>query len=147
MNSFFPDLNVWLALSVERYVHHRDAWRWLDEAGDSGALLFCRHTQLGMLRLLCSDSAMAQGTLSLAEAWQLYDRWLEDARVSFIAEPPSVERVFRKLTRTFRSQSSPKVISDCYLLALADGMGATLVTFDAALSALARKHAIEVVLP
>ena len=29
MTSFFPDLNVWLALSVAGHSHSAEAWKWL----------------------------------------------------------------------------------------------------------------------
>ena len=31
MTSFFPDLNVWLALSFTKHSHSIDAWRWLNK--------------------------------------------------------------------------------------------------------------------
>jgi predicted nucleic acid-binding protein len=42
--------------------------------------------------------------------------------------------------------SAPKAMGDCYLLALSQATGSTLVTFDAGLAALARKAHLDVVL-
>ena len=55
----FPDINVWVALTYEGHVHHLVAHDWLADAGDDVRLLFCRFTQLGLLRLLVTfDRAM-----------------------------------------------------------------------------------------
>jgi predicted nucleic acid-binding protein len=58
MTSFFPDLNVWLALSVSGHSHSRRAWQWLDGLTDEVTLLFSRYTQIGLLRLLTNASVM-----------------------------------------------------------------------------------------
>ena len=56
----FPDINVWVALTYERHVHHLLAHDWLADASDDVRLLFCRFTQLGLLRLLVTfDRAMS----------------------------------------------------------------------------------------
>jgi predicted nucleic acid-binding protein len=65
------------------------------------------------------------------EAWAAYDRWLEDGRVTFVEEPPGLERRFRALTRM--KQAVPKTWADAYLAAFAETAQVTLVTFDRAL--------------
>jgi hypothetical protein len=58
MTSFFPDLNVWLALSDAGNFHHSKAWNWLNSLPHDTRLLFSRYTQLGLLRLLTNQSVM-----------------------------------------------------------------------------------------
>ena len=67
MTSFFPDLNVWLPLSVSGHAHHPGAWRWLQE--DDEPVLLCPFTQLGLLRLPTNQAAMGEEVLDLAGAW------------------------------------------------------------------------------
>lgn len=74
---------------------------------------------------------MDQRPLSLAEAWKVYDRFYDDDRVVWVAEPPQVERFFRR--NASAKTASPKIWSDAWLLAFAEAAGGTLITFDRAL--------------
>ena len=51
MTLFFPDLNLWLALSDDGHQHSAVAWAWLDGLADDSTLIFSRYTQIGLLRL------------------------------------------------------------------------------------------------
>jgi toxin-antitoxin system PIN domain toxin len=147
MISFFPDLNVWLALSYAKHSHRSEAWRWLDGLPLDCALLLSRYTQLGLLRLLTNSAVMGVDALTLDEAWTTYDNWIEDPRVEFHPEPHQLDAAFRQATQPFAAQRAPKWIGDCYLLAFAKESGATLVTFDKALLGLARKQDCAAILP
>ena len=57
MKSYFPDVNIWIALTYRGHVHHPLAGRWFDGLG-SEPVLFCRFTQLGFLRLLTNAHVM-----------------------------------------------------------------------------------------
>ena len=126
----FPDINVWVALTHGRHVHHLVANDWLESEAVDVRLSFCRFTQLGFLRLLTAEAVMGEDVYGQAEAWVIYDRWLKNDRVSLIEEPPGLERRFRALTRS--RQASPKVWGDAYLAAFAEASQLTLVTFDRA---------------
>ncbi len=129
----FPDINVWVALTYDGHVHHVVAVRWFSSLNADARLFFCRFTQLGLLRLLTAEAVMGrQEVLTQAAAWQIYDRWLEDARISFLEEPPGLERLFRELSRL--RCPAPKDWADSYLSAFAAASQVTLVTFDRALS-------------
>jgi toxin-antitoxin system PIN domain toxin len=129
----FPDINVWLALTYERHVHHAIARRWFEALGEGARLFFCRFTQLGLLRLLSSEAVMGEdGAMSQEAAWKAYDRWLEDERVGLLDEPADLERHFRSLTR-LRHQA-PKDWADSYLAAFAMMSHLTVVSFDGALT-------------
>jgi predicted nucleic acid-binding protein len=96
----FPDINVWMALTYDRHIHHAGARRWFETLEATARLFFCRLTQLGLLRLLTTEAVMGRGeVMTQLGAWEAYDRWLEDGRVSFLDEPPGTERLFRSLSR------------------------------------------------
>jgi toxin-antitoxin system PIN domain toxin len=124
----FPDINVWVALSYDAHVHHDVANGWFTELPDATRFAFCRLTQLGLLRLLTAEAVMREDVLSQAQAWSVYDRWMEDGRVTLLDEPPALERRFRTLTRS--RHASPKAWADAFLAAFADTSELTLVTFD-----------------
>ncbi len=132
-SSVFPDINVWLALSTPDHQHFRVAWDWYTALPDVCVLAFCRITQLGLLRLLTTQSVMGRGTLTQAEAWQAYDHWIEAAGAEFADEPEELEPAFRALSVT--QQASPKEWADAYLAAFSDISGFPLITFDRALAA------------
>lgn len=134
----FPDINVWIALTIERHVHHTRATRWFEAIDGSGRLFFCRFTQMGLLRLLTLEAVMGQEeVMAQAGAWKAYDRWLEDERIGFLDEPSEIEAAFRGLTQS--GQAAPKDWADSYLAAFAGAAHLTLVTFDRAFSNKARQ--------
>jgi len=135
-SSVFPDVNVWLALSSRDHQHFSSAWNWYQALPQQTTLSFCRFTQLGYLRLLTTQSVMGQGTLTQADAWTAYDRWIEDAESRLIEEPAGLEVIFRSLTSS--NLASPKDWADAYLAAFAEEAGFTLATFDRALAAKAK---------
>ena len=126
----FPDVNVWLALTHGRHVHHEIASDWLATLDGDVRLRFCRITQLGLLRLLTAEVVMREDVLTQAEAWRAYDRWIETGHVEIADEPAGLDASFRRLSR--RRQASPKLWGDAYLAAFAEASEMTLVTFDRA---------------
>ena len=129
--SLFPDVNVWLALTHERHVHHRPSARWYQSLS-AETLYFCRFTQIGLLRMLTSAAVMAEEVMGQRQAWRAYRRWFDDSRISFQAEPDSAdfERWFEKFSEA--PAPSTKVWADLYLGAFARTCGFTVVTFDKA---------------
>jgi uncharacterized protein len=128
----FLDANVWLALLWSRHVHSEAARSWFEQASEE-QFLFCRFTQVTVLRLLTTEKIMGKDTKSMSEAWGLWDRIGADDRIMFLAEPEGIEKEFRSRSRL--SSPSPKVWADAYLLAFASVAGLKLVTFDQALKA------------
>jgi len=147
MISFFPDLNVWLALSVGGHRHNAEAWHWLNLLSPEARLIFSRYTQIGLLRLLTNQAAMGERTITLRKAWGVYDRWLNDPRVEFYPEPRGLEAGFREATAPFARKAASKWVGDCYLLAYAKHSHAALVTFDKALYDVADKEGYSAVIP
>lgn len=133
----FPDINVWVALTYDRHIHHSVARDWFDHLPPLARLFFCRLTQLGLLRLLSSEAVMGPDSAkSQQDAWKAYDSWRQDERIEFVEEPVGLEAHFRSLTRSPRA--SPKDWADSYLLAFASSADLRLVSFDRALSLKAR---------
>jgi toxin-antitoxin system PIN domain toxin len=126
----FPDINVWVALTHAGHVHHLVASDWFTDLDADVRFGFCRFTQLGLLRLLTAEAVMGDEVLSQTEAWRVYDRWMQDDRVTLLDEPPGLERRFRALTRS--RHASPKVWADAYLAAFAEASQITFVTLDRA---------------
>ena len=135
-SSVFLDVNVWLALNSRDHKHFEPAWAWYKGLPPQTVLLFCRFTQLGLLRLLTTQSVMGQGTLTQGQAWSAYDRLLETAGAGFIDEPAGVESIFRPLSGG--QKASPKEWADAYLAAFAEAANLKLVTFDRALAGKAK---------
>lgn len=126
----FLDANVWLALIWNRHSHSVVARSWLDAVADE-QLLYCRFTQLAVLRLLTTPAVMGSDVCTMKGAWGIWDRIAADERVSFLSEPEGLEAHFRKNSRA--PSVSPKMWADAYLLAFARAAGVKLVTFDQAL--------------
>ena len=111
-----PDVNVWIALTSDRHIHHVAAKMWLD-ASRNRSLAFCRITELGFLRLLTNKHVMGDEVLSPRDAWNTYSKLSSDFRVSFFAEPDGFadhwSRVAGKLV------PGPNAWTDAYLAAFA----------------------------
>jgi uncharacterized protein len=116
-----------LALSFEGHAHHTSARAWFDGV-ENARIFFCRHTQLGLLRLLSLDAVMCDEAMSQEEAWESYDALLEDDRIDFIEEPLELEQIFRGMSQLQRP--APKDWADSYLAAFSITAQLTLVTFD-----------------
>ncbi|HEX4543543.1 MAG TPA: TA system VapC family ribonuclease toxin [Candidatus Acidoferrum sp.] len=123
----FLDANVWLALLWSRHIHSEKAKDWFERSSEE-KFLFCRITQITVLRLLTTATVMGNDVKKMPEAWALWDRVCADDRVAFLSEPEAIEPEFRRLS-ALRSPS-PKVWADAYLLAFASVAGLKLVTFD-----------------
>jgi len=147
MTSFFPDVNVWLALADPAHTHSTPAWAWLDSLPSGSRLVLSRFTQLAILRLLTNHSVMGPATLTLSQAWTVLDRWSADPRVEFRSEPRGLDETFRRLLAPLASKPAPQWVGDCYLLAFAAQSHAALVTFDEVLHKFARKSGHPAVLP
>jgi hypothetical protein len=117
-------------------VHHVIASDWFSDESGSAHFFFCRFTQLGLLRLLTSEAVMGTDVMNQVQAWDVYDRWLQDDRVDFLDEPTGLDGRFRHATRSRRP--APKDWADAYLAAFAGAAHLTLVTFDRAMRTKAR---------
>ena len=119
-------------------MHSDAAWTWFSRQEDN-RFLFCRLTQLGLLRLLATSAVMGKDVRTIGQTWKVYDRWLEDSRVEIQQEAFELDAAFRTATRSVSRLSSPKALGDCYLLAVSQVTDATLVTFDRGLASACHK--------
>jgi toxin-antitoxin system PIN domain toxin len=124
---FLPDVNVWLALASGRHVHNRPAAEWFDGIG-YGQAIFCRITQMGILRLLTSARVMGVDVVTQPEAWRVYQKLAGDPRVSFSDEPAGLEEVWQRLS--LEPRAATNLWTDAYLQAFAQLREFSVVTFD-----------------
>ena len=129
----FPDVNVWVALTLHSHFHHEIARAWFEslDVQEDARLCFCRITQLSFLRLITTEAVMGTDeVLSQRRAWDVYDRWFQDSRVFFLDEPANLDKMFREISR--QARPAAKDWADSYLLAFAEAADLSLVTFDRA---------------
>ena len=125
------DINIWVALAILEHSHHEQAVRWFDTITTPASVAFCRTTQQGLLRLLSNKVMMAGYRLPMvtnAGAWDIYESFLADDRVTFVEESADFAPIWRKLGA--RNMASTKMWTDAYLAAFALVGGLELVTFD-----------------
>jgi hypothetical protein len=80
-------------------VHHNTTRDWSEAADDEDRVVSAAYAN-GLLRLLTTPAVMgADEAMTQTEAWEAYDRWMEDDRILFIDEPPRIESTFRNLSR------------------------------------------------
>jgi predicted nucleic acid-binding protein len=60
---FLPDVNIWIALTSNRHVHHSLATEWL-QGIENEQIAFCRISELSFLRLLTNAHVMGKDVLS-----------------------------------------------------------------------------------
>ena len=121
------DANVWLAIAFSDHAHHAPATNWFDQQADE-TCAFCRITQMALLRHLTNAKIMGDFVQSQKEAWNVYDRILQDPRVIVLSEPASTENAFRNLTQS--DSPAHGAWTDAYLAALAMATQSQLVSFD-----------------
>jgi hypothetical protein len=131
-SSVFPDVNVWLALNYPSHFHHEAADQWYESSDPLPILVFCRHTQLSLFRLLTTEAILGQDVLSQRRCWALFDEWISSGDAEFADEPAGLNAVLRR--RTLTDFPSPKTWADAYLAAFAEAANLTLVRFDRALA-------------
>lgn len=125
------DVGVWLAAVWGRHAHHHVTADWF--GGQEDGLLFCRTTQMGLLRLLSNRAIMGEDTVNRSAAWRVFDQLWADERVLWADEPAELDAVWRTLSA--RDDTSHTLWTDDYLAAFAQTYGATLATLDGKLAA------------
>ena len=125
--TFLPDVNVWLAIAVAEHEHHDSAAAWL-ESTTGHDIVFCRVTQMGLLRLLTNPQVMKTDVMTPAVAWKLFDRLCGESGATVAPEPEAAARLWRNFT--IRASASPNGWTDAYICAFAEAKSFTAVTFD-----------------
>jgi hypothetical protein len=98
MKSYFPDLNVWIAMAYDGHEHHQAAL-----PGFQGCMerrLFLPPYPARVTPAAHDPERDAARVRTQAEAWLIYDSFLYDSHVSFQSEVDAeqVDAVFRRLT-------------------------------------------------
>lgn len=137
------DVGVWLAAVWGRHVDHPIAADWFDKEADD--IVFCRVTQMALLRLLSNPAIMGDDAIDRSQAWRTYDQLWADERVLWADEPAELDAVWRAISA--RDDMSHKLWTDDYLAAFAQASGATLVTLDRRMPARYRSVRVELLLP
>lgn len=120
------DVGVWLAAVWGRHLYSPVVADWFARQTDD--LVFCRVTQMGLLRLLTNPVIMGGDAVDRSAAWRIFDRLWADERVLWAGEPPELDAVWRAISA--RDDKSHKLWTDDYLAAFAQTCGATLATLD-----------------
>jgi uncharacterized protein len=120
------DVGVWLAAVWGRHVHYPVASDWFNQQADD--LVFCRVTQMGLLRLLSNPTIMGDDAVDRSQAWRLFDQLRSDERVLWADEPDELDAVWRAISA--RDDKSHKLWTDDYLAAFAQASDLTLATLD-----------------
>jgi len=137
------DVGVWLAAVWGRHIHHPITADWFGkEAGD---ILFCRVTQMGLLRLLSNPAIMGDDAVDRSQAWRTFDQLCADELVLWADEPAELDAVWRAISA--RNDKSHKLWTDDYLAAFAQASDATLVTLDRKMPARYPSVRVELLLP
>ena len=137
------DVGVWLAAVWGRHAHHPVAAGWFGkEAGD---IVFCRVTQMGLLRLLSNPAIMGGDAIDRSQAWRTYDLLWADERVLWADEPAELDAVWRAISA--RDDRSHQLWTDDYLAAFAQASESTLVTLDRKVPARYPSVRVELLLP
>jgi len=117
---YLPDVNIWIALTSNRHVHHPIATEWL-QGIDQDTIAFCRVSELGFLRLLTNPHVLGKDVLSASQAWRVYDAWRMDDRVVFLPERAGFSEQWRLLGNEI--SGGPNAWTDAYLAAFAAHAG------------------------
>jgi predicted nucleic acid-binding protein len=109
-----------------------DGWLRSDSI-EQGPVLFCRVTQMGLLRLLTNPTVMGIDVLPGRAACRTYESIPKDDRIEYRDEPIMLEQEWRALTDN--TKLITKLWTDAYIAAFARAGGMRAVTFDAAMAA------------
>ena len=90
------DVGVWLAAVWGRHVDYPVASEWFRRQEDD--LVFCRVTQMGLLRLLSNPAIMGEDAVDRSQAWRLFDQLWSDERVLWTDEPDELDAVWRTMS-------------------------------------------------
>jgi toxin-antitoxin system PIN domain toxin len=121
-----PDVNVWLAAVWDGHAGHEVAKRWWAETDDD--LVFCRITQMALLRLVTNPAVMKADAVSRREAWDVVAALTLDPRVRVLGEPDGLVPLWMAFSK--KDDRSHLLWTDDYLAAFAQAAGGELVTFD-----------------
>jgi toxin-antitoxin system PIN domain toxin len=125
------DLNVWIAAIFPTHAFHRQARAALEAATVASPAVFCRSTQLSLLRLTSNPAlwqAYGAEKLTNNDALAVFNALCALPQVCERAEAPGTVELWHRLAAS--ATASPKVWMDAYLAAYAISGAMRLVTLD-----------------
>ncbi len=122
----FLDVNVWLPLVWDGHLASGAARQWA--ASNQEDLIFCRVTQLALLRHLTNPSIMGGEALANADAVVLLHCLQSQPGIVFTQDPAGIRPLFPWLGEG--ETSSPNRWTDAYLAAFAIAGNHQLISFD-----------------
>jgi len=131
-------VNVLLALAWPQHEFHAPAHQRLAR---SGSWATCALTQLSFLRL-SSTPALSPAAASISGASAMLALLVSDARHRYVEAMPAP--LDARFAMGVDRLQGPGQLADAYLLALARRDGATLLTFDRRMAALASADELEI---
>ena len=137
------DVGVWLAAVWGRHIHQPATADWFGR--QPGDLVFCRVTQMSLLRLLSNPAVMGGDAVDRSQAWRTFDQIWGDERVLWADEPDELDAVWRAISA--RDDKSHKLWTDDYLAAFAQAGDFTLATLDTKLPGRYPSVRVESLLP
>jgi hypothetical protein len=118
---------VWLALAVSSNANHAKAKAWYLQHYEE-VCCYCRLTQQAFLRLVTKPKVLRDDTMTMSQAWTVYEAMTNNPWVSFHGEPEGLDPIWKLHTVDYRF--SQNVWSDAYLAAFAQAAGLHIVTCD-----------------
>src|SRR6185437_14244778 len=137
------DVGVWLAAVWGRHRYYPVASGWFNRQADD--MVFCRVTQMGLLRLLSNPAIMGDDAVDRSKAWRLFDQLWSDERILWAEEPDGLDAVWRTISA--RDDKSHKLWTDDYLAAFAQTAELTLAPLDRKLRGRHRSGRVKSLLP
>jgi toxin-antitoxin system PIN domain toxin len=123
-----PDTNILVYASDRDSSHHEAARAWIEQALSSTETVgFAAVALLGFVRIR-TNPRLFEVPLSVAEALDQVDEWLEQPPATVLHPGGSHLGVFRRLLEP--SGTAGNLVTDAHLAALAIEHGATLASFD-----------------
>lgn len=140
------DLSVWVASVFPTHPFHPQAQAVLQSATPDSPAVFCRVTELGLLRLLTTPAVLQHygaGRVTNRTALGLLQSLLARPEIAEFDEPAGTAALWHMLATC--DTASPKVWMDAYLAAFAIAGGLRFVTLDTGFNPY-KAHGLQLVL-
>ena len=122
------DVNVLFALIYGRHEHSLAAVQWLEGQTEEEAILVCRTTEMGALRLLTTPVVMGPDLLNPRQALDGLKQLMQDSRFTFGEESELLSHHWERIIQELSPKS--RIETDTYLAAFTFSHGGEIVTFD-----------------
>ena len=125
------DANMWVAMLINRHVHHERALSHYDSVAGTGYVLLSQSVRISVLRLLTQPSIHREYALepiTNAAAFDYLARITQSPKVRNLLEPAEIFVTWRDLAA--HPHPAPNRWMDAYLCAIARHAGVPMVTLD-----------------